>query len=281
MNAKFLNEYHRQVIRLVCVLVYLAKLAVNPAGYAQDQAPTVGALAKISDLVIPGSELEVIPVTDRLQPVFVRIVATYPHGDAFRYDIEYQGMEAGEFDLLRFLRRKDGSSLEGAAPVRVTIRSQLPPGQILPHAVEFQWWPRLGGYRWWATVAAAAWLVLLAYLIFSLRRPRQAVESVAAPQSFAELLQSRLEAAARGELQADQYAELERMILAYWKRRLGLARLSAAEAIRQIRQHPDAGPLLEQLEGSLHQPVGDRQIDIAKLVEPYRELAAADVEKRT
>ncbi len=279
MIGSFVREYRRQFIRLACLFVHLAAPAVSLAAHGQDQVPTVGALAKITDLVIPGSELEVIPVTDRLQPVFVRLVATYPHGDAFRYDIEYQGMEAGEFDLLRFLRRKDGSPLEGVSPVRVTIRSQLPPGQVLPHAAEFQWWPRLGGYRWWANMAVIAWLAVLAYLIFSLRRPRQAVNSAAAPQSFSELLQSRLEAAARGELRADQYAELERMILAYWKRRLGLARLSAAETIQQIRQHPDAGPLLEQLELSLHQPVGDRQIDIAKLVEPYRELASKAEEK--
>ena len=76
----------------------LATLAAQ-GGRADDAAvtskSTVGMPARIDQLVLPGTELEVRPIDDRLAPIVVRIVNTYPHGSAFRYDIVYYGLEPG------------------------------------------------------------------------------------------------------------------------------------------------------------------------------------------
>jgi len=249
--------------------------AFSITGTLQEQpASTVGSVQRLSSQIIPSSELEVKPVTDKLQPVIVRIVNVYPHGDSFRYDLEYQGMEPGNFDLLQFLRRKDGSSLDGIPPLLVTIRAQLPPGQIEPHPLEYQWWPRLGGYRRVASLLVILWGLVLGYLILGNRRRQPPPTTAAQQPTFADQLKQRLEQARSGRLPPEQYAELERMLLALWTKRLGLESLAPTEAIRQIRSNPQAGPLLQQLEKWMHHPSPDRSVDIAQLIEPYHGIAA-------
>ena len=73
------------------------------------------------------------PIEDRRAPLVVRIVQSYPHGSAFRYDIVYYGLEPGEFDLKESLRRKDGSPITDLPSIPVKIEPVLPPGQIEPH----------------------------------------------------------------------------------------------------------------------------------------------------
>ena len=68
---------------------------------------TVGMPVQISDLVLPGPELEPVPITDET-PVVVRIDAVYAHGTGFRYDLVCYTLEPGEFDVSDYLRRKDG-----------------------------------------------------------------------------------------------------------------------------------------------------------------------------
>ena len=51
-----------------------------------------------------------------------------------------------------------------------------------------------------------------------------------------------------------QLAELERTLLVYWERRLNLRDRKPAEAIAELRRHPEAGPLFQQLEAWLHRP---------------------------
>ena len=112
-------------------------------------APAVGVSATLSDLILPGSELEVRP-GDSLTALVVRIVAARPHGELWRYDIEYWGREPGEYDLRDYLRRRDGTpSDEGAdalPPVPVRVTSVLPAGRVLPNDPAAGRVPRFGGY---------------------------------------------------------------------------------------------------------------------------------------
>ena len=110
-------------------------------------ATTVGMPAKIEQLVLPGTELEAKPIEDRRTPVVLRIVNSYPHGSAFRYDIVYYGLEPGEFDLKDSVRRKDGSPITDLPSIPVKIEPVLPPGQIEPHRLSLAPSPFLGGYR--------------------------------------------------------------------------------------------------------------------------------------
>jgi hypothetical protein len=47
-----------------------------------------------------------------------------------------------------------------------------------------------------------------------------------------------------------------------------------AEAIAVMRKHPDAGPLLGQLEAWLHRPGPPDPVDVRALLRPYRDLPA-------
>jgi hypothetical protein len=84
-----------------------------------------------------------------------------------------------------------------------------------------------------------------------------------------------VEAAIAGRLTLTEQAELERLLLAYWRRRLNLENSKPAEAIAKLRGHAEAGQVLRQLEAWLHRPPGPSDaVDVAGLLMPYRSLAA-------
>jgi hypothetical protein len=248
---------------------------------ADERSPTVGVTARIDGLVLPGTELEVTPVTDRLQPVIVRIARTWPHGTAFRYDLEYYGLEAGRFDLKKYLRRKDGSSADDLPVIAIEVRTVLPQGQVLPHDPELQPVPSLGGYWLVLTLAGGAWLVGLLLILLAGRRKRgEATPAAGRPRTLADHLRPLIEGAVTGRLQPAQLAELERSLLVYWERRLNLGDRKPAEAIAELRRHPEAGPLLRQLETWLHRPGPAGGVDVAGLLRPYRDVPAEPVATR-
>src|SRR5262245_32339371 len=153
-----------------CSFALLLCSATAPA--ADGPSSTVGLPGNIRDLVLPGTELEARPA-DRRAPVVLRVVRVYPHGTAFRYDLEYVGLDPGTFDLRDYLQRKDRSSTANLPPIRVRIDSVLPPGQVLPHGLEPRASPRLGGYRLTLTIAAVVWVVGLASILLRGRRRRR------------------------------------------------------------------------------------------------------------
>jgi hypothetical protein len=255
--------------------------AAREAGARQhlDSAPTVGMPARIEQLVLPGTELEAKPRDDRAAAMIVRLIDVYPHGTAFRYDIEYVGFEPGERDLRDYLRRKDGSSADDLPPIPVTIRASLSPGQILPHDPQSGGAPRLGGYRWLLGLGLALWTIGLLVLALRGRRKKSAALSESArPATLADRLRPLVEAAVAGRLESQKLAELERLLIGYWTRRLGLSHMTPVEALGVLRAHEEAGPLLERLEAWLHRPGGEESVDIPALLEPYRSIEAEALE---
>ena len=245
--------------------------ASGTAASAEDRRETtVGMTARIDQLVLPGTELEVIELRDRKLPVVLRIVEVYPHGTAFRYDLVYYALEPGTFDLRDYLLRKDGSSTKDLPPLRVTVRPLLPPGQVQPHPLEISGTPWLGGYLLLLVVMAALWVVGLAAILLVGRRGRaSALGQASRPLTLADRLRPLVEQALAGKLTHAQCAELERSLLAYWRRRLHLEDKNPAEAIGVMRRHPEAGPLLEQLEIWLHRPGTSDKVDVTALLRPY------------
>lgn len=250
---------------------------------AADQTPqaTVGVAGRLDGLILPGTELQVAPQEDRRLPVMLRIVETYVHGDAFRYDLEFIGLEPGDFDLKEYLSRKDGTGTESLPSIPIKINSLLPPGHIIPHDLESQL-PRINRYRVWVILAATGWVLGLLGLIFWGRRSAIAATEAARPKTFAEMLAPRLAAASSGELSTAQLAELERFVVEFWRRRLGLSQVPVNQAIFQLRQHAEAGPLLRQLENWIHAPARPNPSNagnqLAELLEPYQKFPASTEE---
>jgi hypothetical protein len=237
------------------------------------QSP-VGMPFRVEQIVFPGSELEPVPVNDKTL-IVVRIDAVYPHGSAFRYDLVCYGVEPGEYDLRQFLKRKDGSSTDDLPSTPISILAQLPPGQIEPHTLEYSSIRWLGGYRLILILGGIMWGAGLVWLLYPRRKPTLAVaqSEQARPVSLADRLRPLVLDAVAGKLTPAQLAELERALVSHWRNRLGLNDQAPVEALSQLRQHPEAGPLIVQLETWLHRPGGSGQVDVPALLEPYRNVA--------
>ncbi|MBX9583209.1 MAG: hypothetical protein K2X87_23125 [Gemmataceae bacterium] len=252
-----------------------------PAAHAQPET-AVGMTGRFTSLVLPGAELEARPLTDRKAAVVVRVAAVYPHGTAFRYDLEYFGLEPGTHDLRDSLRRKDGSSAADLPPLPVRVNPVRSPGPVLPNDLRVDPGPRLGGYRLLVIGLGVLWGLGLAAIVLSFFFPRRA-KAVAAdagrPLTLADRLRPLVEGAVGGRLSPGQLADLERSLLAYWRKRLKLEADPPAEAMAALRRHPDAGPLLNRLEEWLHRPGPGRPVDVGALLAPYRDLPPDALER--
>jgi hypothetical protein len=238
--------------------------------------PTVGMSGRIEQLVLPGPELQPIPLTDDKTPIVLRITEVFPHGTDFRYDMEFYGLDAGKYDLAKFLQRKDGSAAEGLPEIAIEIKQQLPEGQILPKSLETSPLPFVGGYTHFLIAAAVIWVVGLLMLLFIGRKKKTDKDAdFHYEPTFAERLRPMVALAASGEeLSQPEQAKLERLLLSFWRKRLKLEGNDPAEAMKEIRNHKEAGELLQSLENWLHRPPGsvENEVDVEKLLEPYRNI---------
>lgn len=238
---------------------------------ADEAAPTpVGLYGKLRDLVLPGSELEAKPLTQDA-PVVVRVLAARPHGDAFRYDFDFYGLEPGDHDLAEFLRRKDGSATDDLPPVPLKFDGLLAPGRLIPNEPATAELPAVGGYKTTLIIAGVVWVAVLLLLIFARRKSAQAGGAAdARPLTLADRLRPLVESARDGTLDKSGQAELERTLLAFWRRKLDLADESPATALAKLKHNEEAAPLIEQLERWLHrESAHDIKVDVRALLEPY------------
>jgi hypothetical protein len=274
-GAKHLSISSRLTVLPIGLYLALAAHSVVIAADPHVSATsTVGMPVRIEQIVLPGTELEPVAVTDKTL-VVIRIDAVYPHGTDFRYDLVCYGVEPGEYDLRKYLQRKDGSSTDDLPALPFKVETQLAAGQIEPHDLRFASMPWLGGYRLLLGLAAFVWLAGLVWLLYPRRKKSAAAEAAAiiTPLSLADRLRPLVTDAVAGRLAPAKLAELERALVSYWRRRLGLERLTPVEALSQLRAHPQASPLVTQLEIWLHRPAGDKHVDVAALLEPYRNIA--------
>jgi hypothetical protein len=236
------------------------------------QAPPetpVGMTGRLNDVVLPGPRLEPVPLENPAAPIVLRIARAERFGPGYRYDLVYLGLEPGTFDLGNFLRRADGEPGGELPPLPVAIRPAYPVGEMRPvSAIQRDALSPAAVYRAALVAAGVAWLAGMVALV-ALRRRRQAA-AAAATAAPADRLRPLVERAARGELDVAEQAELERLLLGFWRRRAGLDGLSAAEALARLRDHAEAGPLLRALERWLHHPDGADPAQVGALLEPYR-----------
>lgn len=225
----------------------------------------------------PKSEpVQSVPVNDKA-PVVVRIADATPDGDFVLYDLRFIAQYPGEFDLRECLRRPDGQSLTDATPLPVRIDKLLPAdheGALFETGGMSL--PRIGGYRLILIAIGVLWLVPPVWWLVRrvFRKPPPAAPEAEAPATLADQLRPLVEEAIRGTLSTADRAKLELLLLAYWRDRLGLATdgLGHAAAIRQLREHPEAGELLMLLERWLHRPPrADEVVNVAAVLGRYRE----------
>ncbi len=264
----------RALRSLVCVLALLACVALARARAQDGARPTetsVGLPARILQLVLPGGELEVLPI-DSKSPIVLRVLATWPHGTDFRYDLEFYGLDPGEYDLARFLKRKDGTSAAGLPAIPVRVVSKLGEGEVRPNPLEVGLLPRVGGYRTLLIAAGVLWVLGLGAILFVGRKRRAVERERARPRTLAEELRPLVEAALEGRLTRSERAALELHLVEFWRRKLGLQAESPLASLVALRAHPEAGVLLRSLEDWLHRPDPPQSVDLAALLAPYESV---------
>ncbi|QDU56538.1 hypothetical protein [Aeoliella mucimassa] len=266
----------KTLLPAVCLFALLAVPATSADVSPSDtpEATSVGFPVTIEDLVLPGPLLQVKPLETRDDPFILRLVQSHPHGTSHRYTFEYYALEPGEYNLVEYLEPTDGQQAVELPATMVTVTAILPPGQIEPNMLESAPLPRVGGYWTWVLLGFLAWLAI-GYAILTVGKKRSAAleaSSEERPRTLADRLRPTVEAAVAGELTQAELAELERVLFAFWRKRLGLDHIPAAEARRKVLEHPEGGQLLRQLEAWLHRPDDDMPVDIPELLAPYRNL---------
>ncbi len=256
------------------VLVFLAAAITTAAPQAQPvneaRVSSVGLYSEIFDLILPGSTLEPKPIQQNTE-IIVRITATRPHGNSFRYDLSYCGLEAGDFNLCNYLQRKDGTTSDGLPALPVRFDGTLPADRLKPNQPAPGQLPKVGGYRTLLITAGIIWsLCLFVLLLLNRKKPPQENPDPLRPQTLADRLYPLLRAARDGTLDTTGQAKLERSLLGFWRERLDLHGESPATALAKIRKHKDAAVLLEQFERWLHRPSPQSPVDLTALLEPYR-----------
>jgi cbb3-type cytochrome oxidase subunit 3 len=237
---------------------------------------TVGMTGRLDGISLPGTELEAKPYSDRKTPVFLRIRSVKQVGTEFKYDLEFQGFDPGRYDLRKYLQRKDGSPVDNLPALTIQVNSLRPPGQVEPHVLEMDSSFWLGGYRWWLLLGGLLWLFVLVMIIYYGFWPKRkaAIQQAAAPKTLADKLRPLVESALAGTAKTSELATLERCLLTWWRRKLLLDGQSPHRSAETLREHAEAGPLLQQLELWLHRPGAREQVDVAKLLSPYRTVEA-------
>ncbi len=106
------------------------------------------------------------------------------------------------------------------------------------------------------------------------QKPQRRADAPPPAPPLADRLRPLVEQAAQGTLTRDGQAQLERMLLNYWRQRLGLQETGLLDSVTRLRQHPEAGTLLRELENWLHRPTGSVKVDVESILAPYRDLQA-------
>ena len=213
------------------------------------------------------------PLDDRT-PLIVRLGSVEKSDGGFTYQFHFIGFEPGDHRLADYLMHPDGSPAEELGDRTFHVATILPPdhdGALTPYIPSpFPWF---GGYRALLWLLGIVWILGWgAFLWFGRRRNAVAEHAPEAPApTYAERLRPYVEAAAEGKLDSAGQAELERLMTAYWRDKLGLGDQHMADELASLREHPEAGSLLRSLERWLHRPGGASPAEIETLLAPYRE----------
>jgi len=264
------------LLAIICLsnLVAFAAEPTNTAAIGNQQSsignsPTVGMEGRV-EITLPGTALEARPVEHKAK-LIVRVAETRPRGDSIWYDLRYIGLVPGSYDLRTNLVRLDGSTTTNLPAIPVSVAPLLPKdhdGLLVEQTPSGL--GRLAGYRALMIAIGVVWAVLLVPLVWRHRKKLAPATPPPREPTLADRLRPLVEQAAAGKLSSDGQAQLERMLLNYWRDRLNLGSLDMAEAIRRLREHAEAGELLRALEGWLHRPPGSAQVDVAAVLAPYR-----------
>jgi hypothetical protein len=241
--------------------------------FSQTKAP-LGLPETLEDLFIPGPKIEVIPRTNNESSLVIRILKIKPAAEGFRYDLEIYALDPGIHRISQFLRyatdRSPVQSLDATFEVTTTHPLDTLPKPSEPEPVEPE---KLGGYKNLIIILGTFWVLIFFAIIFYRKKPIANLVVETPLPTLHEKLQVLVSTASLGELNDQEQANLERLILGHWKEKIPeITSLTPARALVELRSHPEASPLILKLEEWLHAP--NKKLsreEFLSLLTPYTE----------
>jgi hypothetical protein len=235
----------------------------------------IGIEGRVS-LDLPRGDYRPRPLDDRTELILRIEAVTNVAANQHRYEFHYMGLEPGAYSLAQYLIHPDGSLAMELSNTLVHVQAVLPldhDGKLTSYTPGR--FPFIGGYRVFLGLVALLWVGGIAGFVISYRKRRVvAVPVVVVPEpSFAERIRPLVEAAAAGKLSLEDKAQLERLMMGFWREKLHLpVEQRMAESLDQLKAHAQAGELLRALERWLHQRAGATAQEVNALLEPYRRV---------
>lgn len=256
----------------------------SPAPFKPLASATIGIEGKVMYRVADGGPRLIARPVDRFADVNVRIADVTDDGKAKLYDLRFIAQREGRFDLRDALERIDGGSMGELPAAPVAVSAILPPehdGELIAMQ-DVNAKPKVG-YRATMIAVGVVWaMVPLGYMAWRLahRKRREIIVPPAPPPTLADQLAPMVEQARLGRLDVAGRATLERLVLAYWRKRLKLGAVTARAALDQIKADPRAGELLNAVERWLHAPEGrgGSAEEAMRLLDAYRDASAIQLE---
>lgn len=242
------------------LLLFLALIAT---GFALESP--LGLPTTLNDVYIPGKKVEPIPRKDFSSSIVVRILDIKPAADGFRYDFSLYGLDPGTHSLKDYLQYIHDKSPVTQLTQNLTITTVKPLDTLpAPEKITHNSPPKLGGYRLLIITLGVLWFLILLAILFYKKKNTEVREIPKKEPTLKERLIPLVLAAAKNDLDDQERATLERLILGHWKEQL------PEKSLAELRQHPESSPLLLQLENWLHSPNPSiNQLQISTLLAPY------------
>lgn len=251
----------KQAILFLLVPLFPLSIAVGKVV----EAP-LGLPVDIEEVYISGNQVEPIPRTDSSSSLVVRILQVKPAAEGYRYDLSVYGLDPGSHELGSYLRYRSTQAPVENLDLQVQVTTTQPL-ESLPQPKELEHTPpaKIGGYRTAIVVIAVLWFAVLLAIVFYRNKKSTSTTVVTKKVTLQERLTPLVQAAAAGELSTTDRASLERLLIAHWRKEL------PEKSLSELREHPEASPLLLQLEQWLHAPnPGITSREVAELLFPYR-----------
>lgn len=265
---------------IVCVMWFGGACLAEPTNSDRPTATVyVGVEARVRYTVPHVNGIPVLlraadPPSLQVRPdVTVRIVSRRELEAATEFELGVLCDLPGEVDVAPLLRVVSPAVEDGSATalpaLRVNVWTSLPEAHDgLLHEPPIDVPVRTARYVWMVGLVFAVWLiplVVLAVRRVTRSRSAPALTPPAREPTLTELLRPLVERARGGQRDPDLLAQIERLMLRHWRRRLGLEGLSAAEALPRVRSDAACVALLTTVERWLHAPVetsaSEREID--------------------
>jgi hypothetical protein len=239
-------------LRVTIVLLVLVVAAIIVAWRSRrESAVTVGVEGQRL-VEIAGPPLIAAPFTPG-DALAVRIAGLQPTANGYRYDLRYMAFGPGEHDIGKSLVGPDGKPPASQPEFAVSISALIPEkysGELyatLNSRIDLH-----TNYSLLMTMAWVAWALLLIPLIVYGKHWHGRAAAAPPGPSAIEQLRALLKKAAKTDLTAEQQADLEQLLLAFWSQRLQLSEQRLSETIQQMRRHPQAGPQWNRIEHWFH-----------------------------